>query len=77
MKKKFNFKLLLGVLLIIILVMFSRMILGVHYFTDVIAGASVGIMGACLAMQLYKICEKYDFITVGLFDKIKNKNKDK
>lgn len=76
-KRKLKVTLYVSFLLIIILVMFSRMILGVHYFTDVIAGASVGIMGACLAMQLYKICEKYDFITVGLFDKIKNKNKDK
>ncbi len=58
-------------------VMFSRMILGVHYFTDVIAGVSVGIMVACLAMQLYKIFEKYDFMTEGLFDKIRKSRNSK
>ncbi len=53
------------------------MILGVHYFTDVIAGVSVGIMVACLAMQLYKIFEKYDFMTEGLFDKIRKSRNSK
>lgn len=63
--------------LIIPLVMFSRLILGVHYFTDVIAGVSVGIMVSCLAMLFYKLCERYDFMTEGLFSKISNsKNKN-
>lgn len=55
---------------IIILVMLSRMVLGVHYFSDVLAGASVGIMVSCLMMQMFKICLKYNFMTEGLFDKI-------
>lgn len=64
--------------IIIPLVMFSRLILGVHYFTDVIAGVSVGIMISCLAMLFYKICIKYDFMQEGLLDKIlKSKKKDK
>ncbi len=63
--------------LIIPLVMFSRLILGVHYFTDVIAGVSVGIMVSCLAMLFYKLCERYDFMAEGLFSKISNsKNKN-
>ena len=63
--------------LIIPLVMFSRLILGVHYFKDVIAGVSVGIMVSCLAMLFYKLCERYDFMTEGLFSKISNsKNKN-
>lgn len=62
--------------IIIPLVMFSRTILGVHYLTDVIAGFSVGIMVACLAMLAHKLCLKYDFITEGLFEKIKNRKKE-
>ncbi|MDE7263781.1 MAG: phosphatase PAP2 family protein [Anaeroplasmataceae bacterium] len=63
--------------IIIPLVMFSRLILGVHYFTDVIAGVSVGIMISCLAMLFYKICIKYDFMQEGLLDKIlKSKKSD-
>lgn len=64
--------------IIIPLVMFSRLILGVHYFTDVIAGVSVGIMVSCAAMLFYKVCEKYDFMQEGLLDKVlKSKKKDK
>lgn len=58
--------------LLIPLVMLSRLILGVHYFTDVVAGVAVGIMVSCLAMVFYKICERYDFMTEGLFSKIAN-----
>ncbi|MDE6241904.1 MAG: phosphatase PAP2 family protein [Anaeroplasmataceae bacterium] len=61
---------------IIPLVMFSRLILGVHYFTDVLAGVSVGIMVSCAAMLFYKICEKYDFMQEGLLDKILNSKKN-
>lgn len=62
---------------IIPLVMFSRMVLGVHYLSDVIAGVSIGIMVSCLMMQLFKICVKYDYMTEGLIDKvIKNSKKN-
>lgn len=63
--------------ILIPLVMFSRLILGVHYFTDVLAGVSVGIMVSCLAMLFYKICEKYDFMQEGLLEKIVKSKKDK
>ncbi|MBD5390429.1 phosphatase PAP2 family protein [bacterium] len=63
--------------IIIPLVMFSRLILGVHYLSDVLAGVSVGIMVSCVAMLFYKICEKYDFMQEGLFEKIhKSKEND-
>ncbi|MDE6946413.1 MAG: phosphatase PAP2 family protein [Anaeroplasmataceae bacterium] len=65
-------------LMIIPLVMFSRLILGVHYFTDVLAGVSVGIMVACLCMMGFKLCERFDFMTEGLFDVVrKNKTENK
>lgn len=56
--------------------MFSRMILGVHYLSDVLAGLAVGIMVSCVFMQLYKVCVRYDFMTVGLFEKIKSDRKN-
>ena len=75
--KKWKYVIYVACSVIIPLVMFSRLILGVHYFTDVIAGVSVGIMVSCAAMLFYKICEKYDFMQEGLIDKIKNRKKDK
>lgn len=60
---------------LIIIVMISRLVLGVHYFTDVVSGASVGIMVACLCMRIYKICDKLDILKEGLFVTIKREIK--
>lgn len=51
------------------LVMFSRIILGVHYFTDVVAGAATGIMVSCLCMLLYRYCVNNNILTTGMLDR--------
>ena len=55
--------------LIIPLVMFSRNILGVHYFTDVLAGASCGIMCAALGMILVNLFKYKNILTKPLIFK--------
>ncbi len=59
--------------LLIILVMFSRTILGVHYLTDVIAGLATGIMVSCFCMVLYRYCANNHILTTGL---LKRKKKE-
>lgn len=54
-------------------VMISRMILGVHYFTDVVAGCASGIMVSCLCMLIYRYCDNNDILKSGL---IVNKKED-
>lgn len=58
-----------GAVLLIILVMISRLVLGVHYFLDVIAGCATGIMVSCLCMLLYRYCVNNDILTKGLFER--------
>ncbi len=55
------------------LIMFSRLILGVHYFTDVVAGCATGIMVSCLCMLLYRYCLNNQILTTGLLDRRKKK----
>lgn len=55
--------------LLIPLIMFSRLILGVHYFTDVLAGCATGIMISCLCMLLYRYCANNDILTTGLLNR--------
>ena len=62
--------------LLIFLVMVSRMILGVHYFTDVFAGYASGIMVCCAAMIAYHFCQKNNFLTEGLIAFIKKADKE-
>ena len=57
----------------ILIVMSSRMVLGVHYFSDVCAGACVGLMMASILMILYNVCEKKQIFTTNLYEIIKAK----
>ena len=54
--------------LMIIIVMVSRMILGVHYFSDVVAGCAVGLIFTAVMIVLYYVCEKYKIFTTNLYD---------
>lgn len=55
------------------LIMFSRLILGVHYFTDVVAGCATGIMVSCFCMLLYRYCVNNNILTTGLLHRRKKK----
>ena len=59
-------------ILIIPLVMLSRNILGVHYLTDVLAGAACGIMCGCIGMLLLNYLNYKNILTKPLI-KIKKK----
>ena len=48
-------------------VMCSRMYLGVHYPTDVLVGATLGIAFACIWEYIYKKFEKQKFIIASVF----------
>lgn len=62
--------------LLIVLVMISRLILGVHYFTDVFAGYASGIMVCCFSMIVYHFCERNNILTEGLIAFLEKANKD-
>lgn len=66
----------IGCLGLIFTVMISRMVLGVHYFTDVLAGLASGVMMSCLAMIVYHWCEKNNILTEGLIAYIKHHKKE-
>ena len=61
---------------LILLVMASRLILGVHYFTDVFAGYASGIMVCCFAMLAYHFCERNNILTEGFFAFMKRADKE-
>lgn len=56
-------------IVLIMLVMISRLVLGMHYFTDVLAGCFSGIMVSCLCMLLFRYCLNNDILTKGIFKK--------
>ncbi len=66
----------IGLEILIGLVMISRIILGVHYATDVIAGYASGIMVSCFAMLVYHFCERNHILTEGFIAFFKKANKE-
>ena len=75
-KKISKFLWFIGLEILIGLVMISRLILGVHYATDVIAGYASGIMVSCFAMLVYHFCEKNNILTEGFFAFLKKADKE-
>ena len=57
----------------IVIVMVSRLVLGVHYFSDVCAGCAVGLVFSAVMIVLYHICEKKNIFTTNLWDIIQSK----
>lgn len=53
--------------LLLLLVMSSRLYLGVHYPTDVLAGAALGISFACLWQAVYRKLYNRRFVFAGIF----------
>lgn len=79
--KRFNKKSVkyscLGVgVLLILAVMLSRLVLGMHYLTDVIAGASLGVVAFAITAYICVIFERYDIASVGLLDFKGRKNEE-
>ena len=75
-KKSTKIIIFIGCEALTLIVMVSRLYLGVHYFTDVIAGFAAGIMVCCLAMIVYHWCEKNNILKEGLITYIKNHKKE-
>ena len=65
---------LAGTVVIIPLVMFSRLVMGMHYFTDVVAGFSIGLFSAAITVMVYLLFEKYDLFTKGFINFFGKKN---
>ena len=77
MKDVFKKTLYIACPTMIVIVMVSRMVLGVHYFSDVCAGCAVGLIFSAGMMVLYSICEKKNIFTTNLVDIIKSKKDSK
>ncbi len=63
-------------IIIIPLIMFSRLILAVHYFTDVMAGVSLGVFYAFLGMFVTNIFIKKEILKTPLLIKLFERKKD-
>lgn len=59
--KKFKIGLSTLCLVTLIIVLISRMVLGVHYFTDVLAGFSYGVMCSGIAILIDEVLDKKGF----------------
>ena len=73
MKDVFKKTLYIACPVMIVIVMVSRLVLGVHYFSDVCAGCAVGLVFSAVMIVLYHICEKKNIFTTNLWDIIKSK----
>ena len=63
-------------IIIIPLIMFSRLILAVHYFTDVMAGVSLGVFYAFLGMFVTNIFIKKEILKTPLLIKLFERKKE-
>lgn len=63
-KKIIKYTLLIVSIVLIPTIMLSRIVLGMHYFSDIIAGAMVGIISFCISAFIYMLFERY-----GILDK--------
>lgn len=75
-KKSTKLIIFMGCELLTFIVMVSRMVLGVHYFTDIVAGFASGIMTACLAMIVYHWCDNNNILKDGLIALIRRSKKE-
>lgn len=67
----------LGISIILVIsVMVSRIVLGMHYFSDVIAGSMIGIIGFCLTAYIYMLFEKYEILDDNLIMFKRKKNEE-
>lgn len=61
---------------IILLVAFSRMIMGVHYFSDVLAGIAFGSLFSFLTIIVYEFMKRRNILNDNLVNIFKNRNKN-
>ena len=65
-----------GIGLIVVLVMISRLVLGMHYFSDIVAGASLGLFASGAGILASYFLEKYNILQKPLIKISFKKNKD-
>ena len=75
LKKLYKILISVGCGFIALLVVISRLVLGMHYLTDVCAGLSIGILSAGISMLLALFCKKYNILLKPLIN-FKKKEED-